>query len=292
MIRTVLNRRAVASMTVYGSGLMGSGIAQVSAQAGIEVNLVDMNQELLDKAKVNIEKSVARVAKKKFQDSEEAKVFQTELFSRINYSTDFDNVEKADLVIEAIIENLKIKQDLFNRIDKIAPKTCIFTSNTSSLSIKEIASDVSTSRLQNFGGLHFFNPVPMMKLLEVVRIDTTSDITMEKMIDYGKKIGKTTVKCKDTPGFIVNRLLVPYIHEALMMYERGDASFEDIDTAMRLGAGYPMGPFTLMDYTGVDLHQYVTDTWRAGPMQKSKVIEKMIAEGRIGRKSGEGWYKY
>ncbi|RXG68395.1 Hydroxyacyl-coenzyme A dehydrogenase, mitochondrial [Armadillidium vulgare] len=167
------------------------------------------------------------------------------------------SVKNADLVVEAIVENIDIKQKLFKQLDEAAPEHTIFASNTSSLSIQKIAQNAK--RKDRFGGLHFFNPVPVMKLLEVIRIPETSQTTIDSMLAWGKAMGKVTVQCKDTPGFIVNRLLVPYYGEAYRMYERGDATTRDIDTAMKLGTGYPMGPFELSDYTGLDTNLFVIE---------------------------------
>merc|ERR1712112_501454 len=168
-------------------------------------------------------------------------------------------IASADLVVEAVVENMGLKQKLFKEYDSKAPEKTILASNTSSLPISEIAS--ATDRLDRFGGLHFFNPVPVMKLLEVVRIPETSDETFQAMSDWGKAMGKVTVSAKDTPGFIVNRLLVPNLMEAIRMVERGDATAPDVDTAMKLGAGYPMGPFELADYVGLDTTKFIIDGW-------------------------------
>lgn len=204
-------------------------------------------------------------------------------------------VQESDLIIEAIIENLEAKQKLFKTIDEIAQETAIFTSNTSSLSIQEIAS--VTKRKDRFGGLHFFSPVPVMKLLEVVRTPETSAGTHELLMAFGMAIGKTCISCKDTPGFVVNRLLVPYINEAAKMYERGDADFKDIDIAMKLGAGYPMGPFELSDFTGIDIGVAVLEGWhRKFPDNKlfepAEISRRMVRDGKLGKKTGEGFYKY
>lgn len=276
---------------------MGSGIAQVSAQAGYNVTLVDQNQKILDKSKASIQKSLKRVTKKKFAENPtDQDKFIDDVMSRITTSDAVDKgAEKAELIIEAIIENLKIKHTLFKHLDEISPPETLFTSNTSSLQIADIAEPVS--RKDKFGGLHFFNPVPMMKLLEVIKTGDTSDQTYQTLLAFGKSIGKVTVECKDTPGFIVNRLLVPQLGGAIDMYERGDASIKDIDTAMKLGAGYPMGPFELTDYVGLDTTKFILDGWvekfpNEPAFKISKTLNKMVAEGKLGRKSGEGFYKY
>ncbi|XP_003382711.1 PREDICTED: hydroxyacyl-coenzyme A dehydrogenase, mitochondrial-like [Amphimedon queenslandica] len=288
----------VHNLTVIGSGLMGAGIAQVSAQTGHNVTLVDMTNELLQRAEQRIKGSVERVAKKQFKEDPKAQSdFASQTLSRIKYMVD---VEKSvgsdcDLLIEAIIENMKIKQNLFSKLDKVAPSSTIFTSNTSSLSITEMAS--VTGRADRFGGLHFFNPVAVMKLVEVVRIAGTSDATFDTLTSYVTAVKKTPVCCKDTPGFIVNRLLVPYLAEAMRLLERGDASARDIDTAMKLGAGYPMGPIELADYVGLDVNKFVLDGWHKkfpdNPLfAPSETLNKLVDEGKLGVKTGEGFYKY
>jgi 3-hydroxyacyl-CoA dehydrogenase len=276
---------------------MGAGIAQVTAQAGFNVSLVDQNETILGKALVSIKTSLKRSTKKKFEkEPEKAEEFINEIMSRIQTSTQVeDAANKTDLVIEAIIENLKIKHQLFSVLDKVCPSETIFTSNTSSIAIKEIAEPVA--RKDKFGGLHFFNPVPVMKLLEVIKTDETNDQTYTTLLEFGNLIGKTTVQCKDSLGFIVNRLLIPYNAEAVRMYERGDATFQDIDVAMKLGAGYPMGPFELSDYVGLDTSKMIGEGWsKRFPNNPtyvpSKIIEKLVSEGKLGRKSGEGFYKY
>lgn len=285
------------SVTIIGGGLMGAGIAQVAAQTGNKVHLVDLNPDVLKKSQGRIEQSIARVAKKQFKDDpSKADSFTKDSLARLTYTTDLHSaVKQSDLVVEAIVENLKVKQKLFADIDKVAPEHTIFASNTSSIPIGEIAQP--TNRKDRFGGLHFFNPVPVMKLLEVIRIPETSDKTYDAINSWGKSLGKVTVSCKDTPGFIVNRLLIPYTMEAVRMYERGDASFQDIDTAMKLGAGYPMGPFELSDYVGVDVGLFVIEGWAErfpdDPTYKvPETIRKMVKEGKLGVKTGEGWYKY
>ncbi|KAB7502233.1 Hydroxyacyl-coenzyme A dehydrogenase, mitochondrial [Armadillidium nasatum] len=288
---------AIKNVTVIGSGLMGGGIAQVAAQTGHNVVMVDVDDGVLSKAHERISTSMKRVAKKKFGDSqEEANKFVSDSLSRLTTSTDSTaSVKNADLVVEAIVENIDIKQKLFKQLDEAAPEHTIFASNTSSLSIQKIAQNAK--RKDRFGGLHFFNPVPVMKLLEVIRIPETSQATIDSMLAWGKAMGKVTVQCKDTPGFIVNRLLVPYYGEAYRMYERGDATTRDIDTAMKLGTGYPMGPFELSDYTGLDTNLFVIEGWAKEypdePLFKvSESLRKLVSEGKLGVKTGEGFYKY
>lgn len=290
-------RFAVKNVTVFGGGLMGSGIAQVAAQTGHNVVLVDVSDEVLNLSKSNINKSLARVAKKTFADKPEAgEKFVAETMGRLSSETDpAKAVKDADLVIEAIVENMDVKHKLFGLLDKAAPSHTLFASNTSSLSVREISS--VTKRQEKFGGLHFFNPVPVMKLLEVVRIPETSNEAYSALLAFGKALGKTVVEAKDTPGFIVNRLLVPYMVEAIRMLERGDASAKDIDTAMKLGAGYPMGPIELGDYVGLDTCKFVVDGWHKkfpdNPLFKpSPLLDKLIAEGKTGIKAGQGFYTY
>ena len=252
---------SIQDIVIIGGGQMGAGIAQVAAQTGHKVTVVDLNQEMLDRSKTRISDSIKRVAKKKFKDDKAgANSFVESALANVSCATQANEaLASADLLVEAVVENMELKQKLFSEWDKIAPAKTIFASNTSSLPISEIAA--KTSRADRFGGLHFFNPVPVMKLLEVVRIPETSDETYDAMVAWGKAMGKVTVECKDTPGFIVNRLLVPYIMEAVRMVERGDASVKDVDTAMKLGAGYPMGPFELADYVGLDTNKFIMDGW-------------------------------
>jgi 3-hydroxyacyl-CoA dehydrogenase len=294
---SVLRAAKIQEFVVIGGGLMGAGIAQVGAQTGHKVTLVDLNSEVLDASAKRIAASVARVAKKQFKDdADAAEKFRASVMSNIHTDTTANKaLETADLVVEAVVENMGLKQKLFKEYDAIAPPKTIFASNTSSLPIAEIAS--STSRLDRFGGLHFFNPVPIMKLLEVIRIPETSDETFNAMVAWGKAMKKVTVDCKDTPGFIVNRLLVPYLMEAVRMVERGDASAKDVDTAMKLGAGHPMGPFELADYVGLDTNKFIMDGWSERYpdetlFRASEMLNKLVAENKLGKKTGEGFYKY
>ncbi|XP_037365474.1 hydroxyacyl-coenzyme A dehydrogenase, mitochondrial [Talpa occidentalis] len=287
----------VKHVTVIGGGLMGAGIAQVAAATGHTVMLVDQSEDILVKSKKNIEESLRRVAKKKFAENPKAgEEFVAKTLGSISTSTDAAAVvHSTDLVVEAIVENLKLKNELFKRLDKFAAEHTIFASNTSSLQITSIAN--ATTRQDRFAGLHFFNPVPVMKLVEVIKTPMTSQKTFESVMDFTKALGKHPVSCKDTPGFIVNRLLVPYLMEAIRLYERGDASKEDIDTAMKLGASYPIGPFELIDYVGLDTTKFIMDGWHEmdskNPLfQPSPSLNKLVAEKKLGKKSGEGFYKY
>ncbi|XP_063625683.1 hydroxyacyl-coenzyme A dehydrogenase, mitochondrial-like [Cydia splendana] len=288
---------AVKNVTVIGGGLMGSGIAQVAAQAGQNVTLVDVSSDVLAKAQKSIGGNLGRVAKKTFKDDPAGgEKFVKDALARVKTSTDpVDGAKNADLVVEAIVENMEVKHKLFKQLDQAAPAHTILASNTSSLSINEIAAAVK--RKEKFGGLHFFNPVPVMRLLEVVRGDATSEQTYQTMMEWGKAVGKTCITCKDTPGFVVNRLLVPYIAEAIRLYQRGDASAKDIDIAMKLGAGYPMGPLELADYVGLDTNKFILDGWHKKYPNETlfnpiPALDKMVAKGRLGVKTGEGFYKY
>lgn len=297
-LSTTSTRNAVIkNVTVIGGGLMGAGIAQVAAQTGYNVTLVDVKADLLEKADIGIATSLGRIAKKLFKDKPaDGEKFVRDAKSRISTNTDSAAaVQDADLVVEAIIESMEIKHKLFRGLDAAAPPKTIFASNTSSLGIGEIAS--VTKRQDRFGGLHFFNPVPVMKLLEVVRTPETSDETYQAMMEWGKSLGKVCISCKDTPGFVVNRLLVPYIAEAIRMYERGDASAKDIDIAMKLGAGYPMGPLELADYVGHDTSNHILEGWHKkfpdNPLfLPNESVKKLLKQGKLGMKTGEGFYKY
>ncbi|XP_050664816.1 probable 3-hydroxyacyl-CoA dehydrogenase B0272.3 isoform X2 [Leptidea sinapis] len=289
----VLN--AIKSVTVVGGGLMGNGIAQVAAQAGQNVTIVDLNPDILAKSTKSIENNLKRVAKKTYKDDvAKAESFVKDCLERVKVSTKVEDGVNVDLIIEAIVEKLDVKQELFNKLDKLAPEHTILATNTSSISINEIGAGIN--RKDRYGGLHFFNPVPVMRLLEVIKGDHISEETYQAMMEWGKSIGKTCITCKDTPGFVVNRLLGPYSAEALRMYERGDASKEDIDIGMKLGAGYPMGPFELADYTGLDTNKFALQVM----FEKTKnpvfapipLLDRMVQEGKLGIKTGEGFYKY
>jgi len=291
LIRT-MSSQPIKEVVVMGGGLMGTGIAQISAQSNHKITLIDLNQEILNKAEKRINDSIKRVAKKNYKDDPKAgEDFVAASLTNLTFATNAEqSLTSADIIVEAITEVLPLKQKLFKQWDEMCPEKTIFATNTSFLRVGDVMKDVS--RLDRCGGLHFFNPVPVMKLLEVVRIPQTSDETFANMSAWGKTIGKYTVTCKDTEGFIVNRLVGPYIGDAIAMVERGDATYQDIDAAVKLGLGYPMGPFELLDYTGIDLHKHVNDNPDFPLKRPSKLIDQMVAEGKLGMKTGEGFYKY
>uniref|UniRef100_A0A0R3RY34 3-hydroxyacyl-CoA dehydrogenase n=1 Tax=Elaeophora elaphi TaxID=1147741 RepID=A0A0R3RY34_9BILA len=288
---------SVKDICVVGSGLMGSGIAQVAAQASIRVTLVDKSDAALNKSEKYIRNNLNRLTKKKYREDVKVQASVIEnTMEKIMMTTNLEQgVQKADLVIEAIVENLSMKQKLFEQIETAIRRPVLLASNTSSLKLQDIARNLKNK--SRFGGLHFFNPVPVMKLCEVVRLTETSDDTFYALQTFGEVVGKTTVACRDVPGFIVNRLLIPYLIDAVRMAERGDASPRDIDTAMKLGAGYPMGPFELLDYVGLDTTKFILDGWHEShPNEKqflpNQMLNKLVAEGKFGKKSGEGFYSY
>ncbi|XP_023935578.1 probable 3-hydroxyacyl-CoA dehydrogenase B0272.3 isoform X2 [Bicyclus anynana] len=286
---------AIKTVTVVGGGLMGSGIAQVAAQAGLNVNLIDLKPELLENAQKSIQNNLQRVARKLHKDSPaQIEAFVKDASQRIKVSTNLEDGVQADLVVEAIVEKLDVKQELFNKLDQLCPEHTILASNTSSISINEIGAGIK--RKSKFGGLHFFNPVPVMRLLEVIKSEQISEETYQAMMEWGKSVGKTCITCKDTPGFVVNRLLGPYSAEAMRMYERGDASAQDIDIAMKLGAGYPMGPLELADFTGLDTKKAILavmlDKTGDPVFREIQLLNRLVSEGKLGRKSGQGIYEY
>ncbi|KAJ3210500.1 hypothetical protein HDU82_007990 [Entophlyctis luteolus] len=298
---------SIARVSIVGAGLMGAGIAQSIAAApaliskGVSVSLVDVTQDRLDNGKSIIAQSLQRVAKKKF-DGDKAKMaeYVDSIVSKINFTSNTEAAaQNADLIVEAIVENLEAKQKLFSALDAVAPASTIFASNTSSLPIAKIAK-ATPGRVDKFAGLHFFNPVPQMKLVEIVKTPSLSQSVFAALEAFTIDMQKTPVSCKDTPGFIVNRLLVPYILEAMRLVQRGDATKEDVDIAMKLGAGYPMGPFELADYVGLDTLKFITDGWpKDGEGLKGKELvevpanlAKAVDAGKFGRKNGEGFYSY
>ncbi|KAI7883698.1 hypothetical protein K492DRAFT_235218 [Lichtheimia hyalospora FSU 10163] len=290
----------IRNVTVIGAGLMGSGIVQVAAQANYKVTMVDTTDAALANGQKIIGNSIKRVARKKFpEDTAQQEAFIDKALSNISTSTDaVKTVGDTDLVVEAIVENIDAKQALFQSLDKVADKETIFCTNTSSLPVTKIAEATSLERRQRFAGLHFFNPVPAMKLVEIVRTEAVTDPVYEDLVTFTKNTGKTPVECKDTPGFIVNRLLIPYMMEAFRILERGEASAKDIDTAMKLGAGMPMGPLELSDFVGLDTLKFIVDGWaKEGSLDDAYVkpcaiLDELIRQGHYGRKSGKGVFDY
>src|SRR5437588_186289 len=281
-------------VAVLGCGLMGSGIAQVAATAGFSVTVLEAEQRFLDKGFAGIEKSLAKFAERPPEKGGITAQQKTAMLALLKGTTRKEDLADCDLIVEAIIENLDEKRKIYSALDAIVKKSSIFASNTSSLSISELMT--STKRPERFVGLHFFNPVPLMKLVEVVRTIATANDVFETAVEFGKKLGKVPVRTVDKTGFIVNRLLVPYLLDAIRAYEEGVGSIPDIDNAMKLGCGYPMGPFTLLDFVGLDTTYYIThvmhEEFKERRFASPPLLRKMVLAGRFGRKSGAGFYDY
>jgi 3-hydroxybutyryl-CoA dehydrogenase len=282
--------KEIRKVGVLGGGLMGSGIAQVSAMAGFDTIVREVSDAVIDKSKAGIEKVLAKGIERGKVTTEA----RDAALSKLSFTTDLGQLASCDIIIEAVVEDLEMKNAMWKDLNEICPQDTIFASNTSSLTIAAMAA--ACGRPERMLGLHFFNPVPLMKLVEVVRTITTSDETVETAYEFAKKLGKEPVRAKDNSGFIVNLLLIPYMLDAINALESNVASVEDIDKAMQLGAGHPMGPFTLLDFVGLDTTYKIAEIMFAEYREKRyappPLLKRMVIAGMYGRKSGKGFYDY
>ncbi|MEJ7810997.1 MAG: 3-hydroxybutyryl-CoA dehydrogenase [Gemmatimonadaceae bacterium] len=280
----------ITTVGVLGAGLMGSGIAQVAAQAGFDTRVREVSDALCQRGRDGIEKMLNKAIEKGKLDASA----RDEAMGRLRFTTEIGDLADCDIVIEAVVEDLALKNGMWRALDALCPQETIFASNTSSLTIAAMAA--ATSRPDRMVGLHFFNPVPLMKLVEVVRTVTTSPETFDRAFDFAKRLGKEPIAAKDNSGFVVNLLLVPYLIDAIVALEHGVASVEDIDKGMQLGTGYPMGPFTLLDFVGLDttykIAEIMFDEYRERRYAPPPLLKRMVLAGMFGRKSGRGFYDY
>jgi 3-hydroxybutyryl-CoA dehydrogenase len=282
--------KKIKKVGVLGSGLMGSGIAEIAARAGYDTVVREVSSELVDKGLGKIRGSLAKAVEKGKLDA----AAHDAAVARLSGTVDLGAMADCDVVVEAIVENLDEKRKTFSALDEVVQADAIFASNTSSLTITQMA--MFTRRPEKFVGLHFFNPVPVMKLVEVVRTILTSDETFERAFEFARSVGKEPIACRDNSGFVVNRLLVPYLLDAIRALEEGVGSVEDIDKGMQLGCGYPMGPFTLLDFVGLDTTYYIAgimfDEYKEKRFAAPPLLKQMVTAGRLGKKSGRGFYDY
>ena len=283
---------AINKVAVLGCGLMGAGIAQVCAQAGRDVTVIEVSEEFLSRGLSGIAKQLVKMVEKGKLDADA----KEKTLARLSGATVLEEAADADLIIEAIIENLDEKNRTYSRLDQLCKPETIFASNTSSLSITQMMTATSAERQRRFIGMHFFNPVPVMKLVEIVRTILTDPEVFTTATEFAREIGKVPVQTSDRTGFIVNRLLVPYLLDSIRALEEGAGSIVDIDNAMKLGCGYPMGPLTLNDFVGLDTTYYIAhimfDEFKEKRFAPPSLLKRMVLAGLYGRKSGRGFYDY
>ncbi|MBC7345996.1 MAG: 3-hydroxyacyl-CoA dehydrogenase family protein [Clostridia bacterium] len=281
----------VKTIGILGAGSMGRGIAQLAAQSGFEVILSDLTLDIVERALEDVKKQLSRLVEK----GKMTQADQEAILARIKKASGLESLAPADFVIEAVFEDENLKKEIFQKLDSLCPPEVILTSNTSSISITALAA--ATGRPAQVAGMHFFNPAPVMRLVEVIRGYLTSDATVAAVMEVARKMNKTPIEVKkDSPGFVVNRIMLAQFIEAIKLLEEGVASIEDIDTAVKLGLNYPMGPFELMDFTGVDIGyhtlNYLCEEFKEGRWNPPVSLKLLIKAGRLGKKTGAGWYDY